>query len=150
MEKDLGRLVYMSCLLLFPKVQCTQKYNFFMDNVMKHTLRKKTLKKKKKVPFGNRFEKWCPFQGTKIVPQRALFYKPSNGALRAPFRYRLFFSVYIEIIHSCQQIFCLYVAAMCKLHLDLKFTFLSAPVIFFYLHNLLLTFRLRSELTRMI
>ena len=30
--------------------------------------------------------------GTKIVPQRALFYGPSNGALRAPFRYRLFLS----------------------------------------------------------
>ncbi len=32
-------------------------------------------------------------KGTKIVPQRALFYGPSNGALRAPFQYRLFFSV---------------------------------------------------------
>ncbi len=32
-------------------------------------------------------------KGTKIVPQRALFYRPTNGALRAPFRYRLFFSV---------------------------------------------------------
>ena len=36
-------------------------------------------------------------KGTKIVPQRALFYGPSNGALRVPFRYRLFFSVNFSI-----------------------------------------------------
>ena len=38
---------------------------------------------------------------TKIVPQRELFYGPSNGALRLPFRYHLFFSVRgVEALHE--------------------------------------------------
>ena len=39
-------------------------------------------------------------KGTKIVPQRALFYGPSNGALRATFQYRLFFSVCTKHMQS--------------------------------------------------
>ena len=32
-------------------------------------------------------------KGPKIAPQRALFYGPSNSVLRAPFHYRVFFSL---------------------------------------------------------
>ncbi len=81
------------------------------------TLRKKT--EPKQCPLGTvlkndaLFSKTVPLgrigallqKGTKIVPQRALFYGPSNGTLRAPFWYRLFLSVQGDFL----------LAALCKL-----------------------------------
>ena len=82
-------------VLLLQMVPLFQKgQSFFLNN---HVCEKKSTIS---VPLGNYLcmEKIDIIgallqKGTKLVPQRALFYGPSNGALRAPFWYHLFLSV---------------------------------------------------------